>query len=89
MTLGEVGFLKARGYPEPGNGVPRLAQDLIYNLQPLQVESVSQNHCNLEFPGISKIHPRSTKLPSMVKYVLKKTVIKAKMIKMQEKIAEK
>ena len=46
MTLGEVGFLKARGYSEPENSVPGLAQDLIYNLQPLQVGSVSQNHWN-------------------------------------------
>ena len=50
MTLEKVGFMKCRGYPEPGNGVPGLAQDLIYNLQPLQVGSVSQNRCNLELP---------------------------------------
>ena len=56
MTLGEVGFLNARGYSKPENSVPGLAQDLIYNLQPLQVGSVLQNRCNLEFP---QAFPRS------------------------------
>ena len=68
MTTGEVGFLKARGYPEPENGVPGLAQDLIYNLQPLQVGSVSQNRCYLEFP---QAFPRSLPLKTtniMVKF---------------------
>ena len=56
MTLEKVGFMKCRGYPEPGNGIPGLAQDLIYYLQPLQVGSVSQNRCNIEFP---QAFPRS------------------------------
>ena len=68
MTLGEVGFLKARGYSEPENSVPGLAQDLIYNLQPLQVGSVLQNRCNLEFPQAfpRSLPPKTTNI--MVKF---------------------
>ena len=33
----------SEGYSEPENSDPGLAQDLIYNLQPLQVGPVSQN----------------------------------------------
>ena len=46
----------SEGYSEPENSDPGLAQDLIYNLQPLQVGSVLQNRCNLEFP---QAFPRS------------------------------